>query len=423
MSFCRSRLLAGLVFLLALPVSAGAATVNSAALAARPGTPSRVPGDDPRQLARIVAEFEQLQDGVMRTGLVTGLAAVVVKDGKVVSRRGLGVADVATRKPVSTRTVFRLASLSKAFAATLTALLVDRGYVRWDDRVQDLVPAFELSNKREASKLTVDALLSHRVGISHNAHDLLLERDQPYPMLAYKLREVPMICSVGDCYAYQNVAYSLIGDVTFAVTGDFFYHQVERLVFHPLGMTTATYGRDALEASAEYARPHVRRGKNWVSVRPKESYYRLPPAAGVNASIEDLTQWLLAQLGHRPDVLPRAVLDTLHAPVVETPGERLGSSWRRERVTAASYAKGWRVYDYAGERMVFHAGAVQGYRAMLGFFPERDFGFALMWNCDSSVPAGLLPSLVDRYLGLPARNWLQLEKLPRNARIAAAGGR
>ncbi|HET9483057.1 MAG TPA: serine hydrolase domain-containing protein [Xanthomonadales bacterium] len=423
MSFCRSRLLAGLVFLLALPVSAGAATANSAAIAARPGTPPRVPGDDPRQLARIVAEFEQLQDGVMRTGLVTGLAAVVVKDGKVVSRRGLGVADVATRKPVTTRTVFRLASLSKAFAATLTALLVDRGYVRWDDRVQDLVPAFELSNKREASKLTVDALLSHRVGISHNAHDLLLERDQPYPMLAYKLREVPMICSVGDCYAYQNVAYSLIGDITFAVTGDFFYHQVERLLFHPLGMTTATYGRDALEASAEYARPHVRRGKSWVSVRPKESYYRLPPAAGVNASVEDLTQWLLAQLGHRPDVLPRALLDTLHTPVVETPGERLGSSWRRERVTAASYAKGWRVYDYAGERMVFHAGAVQGYRAMLGFFPQRDFGFALVWNCDSSVPAGLLPSLVDRYLGLPARNWLQLEKLPKNARIAAAGGR
>lgn len=423
MSFCRSRLLAGLVFLIALPVSAGAATASSAPVAARPGAPPRVPGDDARQLARIVAEFEQLQDGVMRTGLVTGLAAVVVKDGKVVSRRGLGVADVATRKPVTTRTVFRLASLSKAFAATLTALLVDRGYVRWDDRVQDLVPAFELSNRREASKLTVDALLSHRVGISHNAHDLLLERDQPYPMLAYKLREVPMICSVGDCYAYQNVAYSLIGDITFAVTGDFFYHQVERLLFHPLGMSTATYGRDALEASAEYARPHVRRGKNWVSVRPKESYYRLPPAAGVNASIEDLTQWLLAQLGHRPDVLPRALLDTLHTPVVETPGERLGSSWRRERVTAASYAKGWRVYDYAGERMVFHAGAVQGYRAMLGFFPERDFGFALVWNCDSSVPAGLLPSLVDRYLGLPARNWLQLEKLPRNARIAAAGGR
>lgn len=423
MSFYRSRLLAGLVFLVGVPAFAGAAQPNAAAITARPAPPARVPGDDPRALARIVAEFEKLQDDVMRTGHVTGLAAVVVKDGKVLSRRGLGVADAATRAPVTTKTVFRLASLSKAFAATLTALLVERGYVRWDDRVQDLVPAFELSNKREASKLTVDALLSHRVGISHNAHDLLLERDQPYPMLAYKLREVPMICGVGDCYAYQNVAYSLIGDVTFAVTGDFFYHQVERQLFHPLGMTTATYGRDALEASPQYARPHVRRGKGWAPVRPKESYYRLPPAAGVNASIEDLTQWLLAQLGHRPDVLPRTVLDTLHTPVVATPGERLGSAWRRERVASASYARGWRVYEYAGERMVFHAGAVQGYRAMIGFLPGRDFGFALLWNCDTSVPAGLLPSLVDRYLGLPARDWLQLRRLPPGVRVAAAGGR
>src|SRR5687768_4422413 len=332
MSFCRSRLVAGLVFLLAMPAHSSAAPARATAAppaATRPAIAKRIPGDDPRELARIVAEFEKLQDDVMATGLVTGLASVVVKDGKVVSRRGLGVADAATNAPVTTKTVFRLASLSKAFAATLTALLVDRGFIRWDDRVQDLVPSFELSDSREAPKLTVDALLSHRVGISHNAHDLLLERNQPYPTLVYKLRELPLICGVGDCYAYQNIAYSLIGDVTLAVTGDFFYHQVERYLFHPLGMTSATYGREALESSAQYARPHVRRGNRWVPVRPKETYYRVPPAAGVNASIEDMTQWLLAQLGHRPDVLPRALLDTLHTPVVATPGERLGSAWRR----------------------------------------------------------------------------------------------
>ena len=420
MTFCRSRLAAGLLsFLALLAFDASAQAPNGA----KPNPARRVPGDDPRVLARVLAEFEALQDGIVRSGQVTGLAAVVVKDGKVVSRRGVGVADATTLAPVTTKSVFRIASLSKAFAATLTALLVERGYVRWEDRVQDLVPSFELSNSQQAPKLTIDALLSHRVGIAHNAHDLLLERDQPSPMLVYKLRELPMICSVGDCYAYQNIAYSLIGDVTFAVTGDFFYHQVERHLFHPLGMSTATYGRDALEASEDYARPHVRRGKRWVAVRPKESYYRVPPAAGVNASIEDLTKWLNAQLGHRPDVLPSSVLAALHEPVVATPGERLGSAWRRERVRAASYARGWRVYEYSGTRMVFHAGAVQGYRAMLGFLPEHDFGFALLWNCDSSVPAGLAPTLLDGFLGLPARDWVQLSKLPKAARIAASGAR
>lgn len=430
MTSSRFRSAAGLATTLAMIASSAFAQTSSApaagaaaTVAAAPAPRARVPGENAATLARIVKDIERLQDDVMRTGQVTGLAMVVVKDGRVLSRRGLGVADATTRAPVTTKTVFRLASLSKAFAATLTAMLVDEGYVGWDDRVQDLVPSFELSNSREAPKLTVDALLSHRVGISHNAHDLLLERDQPYPILVYKLREVPMICPVGDCYAYQNVAYSLIGDVTFAVTGDFYYHQVERRIFHPLGMKTATYGRDALEASGDWARPHVRRGRNWVPVRPKETYYRVPPAAGVNASIEDLTAWLNAQLGHRTDVLPGPLLTALHTPRVTTPGERMGSAWRRTRLDGASYARGWRVYTYAGETMVFHAGAVQGYRAMIGFLPQRDFGFALLWNCDSSVPAGLAPSLLDRFLGLPQVDWLQLNRLPKGTRMAAAGGR
>ena len=407
MVFRGSRRIAGLLLLAASLVAHAAAQTPASSLAT---AGARVPGADPATLKRIVGEIEALQDGVIRTGEVTGLAMVIVRNGSVVSRRGVGLADTSANTPVTTKTVFRLASLSKSFAATLAAMLVEQGYLEWDDRVVDLVPAIELSDSRETSKLTVEALLSHRVGITHNAHDLLLERDQPYPMLVYKLRELPLVCSVGDCYAYQNIAYSLIGDVTFAVTGDFFYHQVERQIFHPLGMTSATYGRDALEASGDFARPHVRSGKRWIPVRPKETYYRVPPAAGVNASIEDLALWLNAQLGHRTDVLPGPLLAQLHTPVVDTPGERYGSQWRRERVHKASYARGWRVYDYAGHRMVFHAGAVQGYRGMMGFFPDHDLGFALLWNCESSVPAGLVPTFLDRYLGLPPRDWLQLRR-------------
>ena len=162
-------------------------------------------------------------------------------------------------------------------------------------------------------------------------------------MLVEQLDEVTPVCSVGSCYSYQNIAFSLIGDVTFAVTGDFFTHQVEKRIFHPLGMETATYGRDALEASGDWARPHVKRSGRWQSVYPKLTYYRIPPAAGVNASARDLGQWMLAHLGHAPDVLDSELLDTLHAPQIDTPGEVLGSPWRRaaraHRVVRARLAR------------------------------------------------------------------------------------
>jgi beta-lactamase class C len=216
-----------------------------------------------------------------------------------------------------------------------------------------------------------------------------------------------MSCGVGDCYGYQNVAFSLMSDVTFAATGDFFSHQVERHIVQPLGMNSATYRRSALEASAESARPHVSSGfRRWRAVPVRESYYHVPPAAGVNASIEDMTQWVLAHLGHRPEVLSPALVAELHRPRVVTPGEGATSPWRRERVRRAQYALGWRIYDYLGENLVFHAGAVQGYRGMIGMLPEHDLGVVMLWNCESSQPSGLLPTLLDASLGAPPRQWV-----------------
>ncbi len=397
--------------------------IESPALAAPAAAPAvkRVPGDDPARFTAIVAEHERWSDAIANSGHVVGFATAVVGDGKVASARGFGTTDVMTGEPVGTATVFRLASLSKSFATALAAQLVDEGYLRWDDQVQSLVPAFELASPRESTRITVADLLSHRTGLPYNALDTALERNnEPYPMLVYRLREQPLTCPAGDCYAYQNVAFSVIGDVAFATTGDFYSRQVSRRLFAPLGMAGASFGLDALQASPDWARPHKRGRGRWVSLTPKENYYRLMPAAGINASIDDVAQWMLAQLGHQPDVLSAGTLATLHAPRVSTPYERRLSPWRRERVRQAWYAYGWRVFDYAGHRLVFHAGAVQGYRAVVAMLPDHDIGLAVLWNCEVALPSGLVPSFLDRVLGLPARDWLELPKYRPVATAVAA---
>ena len=396
------------VFQRIIPLVAGLTTLFSAVAAA--GAQARS-GVEEARVASVIAEFELLSDQVMRTGQTPAMAAVVVKDGAIVSVRGLGVAEIGKPGAVGPDTLFRIASLSKSFAGALSGLLVNERALRWEDRVQDLVPALVLKDIEGAGRLRIDELLSHRVGLPHNTLDRALEADSPYPLLVDQLDDITPLCAVGSCYSYQNIAFSLIGDVTFAVTGDFFTHQVEKRIFHPLGMQTATYGRDALEASGDWARPHVKRSGRWQAVYPKLTYYRIPPAAGVNASARDLGQWLLAHLGHAPDVFDANLLATLHTPQISTPGEILGSPWRRERVRSASYALGWRVFDYSGHQMMFHAGAVEGYRAAMAILPDQDFGVALLWNSESAVPAGLLPTLIDRELGLPARDWLQLAQL------------
>ena len=144
--------------------------------------------------------------------------------------------------------------------ATLTGILVEEQALGWDTPVSKQLPAFKLRDFAASQRLTVSDILSHQVGLAYNTYDRDLEANQPYPLLAEKLSEAPLTCSPGECYAYQNIAFSLVGDLVFASTGDFYAHQVEKRIFHPLGMYGATFGRDdnalvLIDAHADRALP------------------------------------------------------------------------------------------------------------------------------------------------------------------------
>ena len=353
-----------------------------------------------------IRRFETIASTLVANGRIPGLAMAIVKDGRILSARGYGVTDARNPQPVDAHTVFRLASLSKPFAGTVTGLLVNDGVLRWDSHLTDYVPSFQLSQPGAAQSVTVADILSHRLGLTRNAFDRDIEANADYHSLTRRMANAPMTCAPGECYAYQNVGFSLIGDIVFATTGQFFSETVARRIFKPLGMHDASYGLEGIEASARWARPHVRGKGGWVPLTPKPTYYRVAPAAGVNASISDMAQWLLAQTGHRPDVLPAPLLATLHSPLVTTPTEMRGSSWRRTRLNSAGYGLGWRVYNYSGHDVVFHGGAVQGYRGAMALMPDKDFGVVILWNSESGLPGGLLPTILDNVAGLTDGDWL-----------------
>lgn len=367
-----------------------------------------------------VATFEAIAQQMVADQRVPGMAMAIVHNGEVLSARGYGITDVSDAQPVDAHTVFRLASLSKSFAGTMAGLLVNNGTLRWDSHLTDYVPDFRMSQPGAAQQITVADILSHRVGLSNNAYDRDLERYVPYRDLSRKLSSAPMKCAPGTCYAYQNVAFSLIGDIVFATTGDFYSQEVSRRLLKPLGMNDASLGLEGIESSARWAKPHVRGKGGWVSVMPKSTYYEVAPAAGVNASASDMAQWLLAHTGHRPDVLPAPLLATLHEPLVDTPYQTRSSAWRRARLDSAGYALGWRVYEYAGHRVVYHAGAVQGYRGMIALVPDTDLGIVMLWNGESTLPTGLLPTMLDRALNIPSSMTAWLDpKIDPTVRYAA----
>jgi beta-lactamase class C len=399
-------LIAGAFGLACSPVCARAAAAAQQVSGTAQGKPQAIPQ---ARVKSTVADYQHWLDRLEERHAVAGLATAVVVDDKVAFERTVGYANASTRQPITPDTVFRLASLSKAFATALTGLLVDDGKLSWDTKLIDVLPYFKLKDMQAASQATVADIMGQRLGLPRNTYDNMLEGDIPYEELVRKLDEVDMVCGVGQCYGYQNVAFGMIGDVVLARTGDFFYRLVDKRIFYPLGMATASYGRAALESSKSWARPHRPSAHGWIPFEPSETYYRVAPAAGVNASLHDMEKWLIAQMGGRPDVLPPPMLDIVHTPGVATPTELRATPWRSARLTAAHYAMGWRVYEYGGETLIYHAGAVAGYRTMIGFFPKYHVGVVTLWNSTGPVPSGLMPMVFDGLLGLPHVDWAGVE--------------
>src|SRR5690606_37936941 len=118
-----------------------------------------------------VRQFEAIAQELVANQRVPGMAMAIVQGGKVLSARGYGITDVSNAEPVDEHTVFRLASLSKAFAGTVTGLLVNEGALRWDSHVADYMPSLQFSRPGRSEELTVAEVLSQRVGLTHKAYD------------------------------------------------------------------------------------------------------------------------------------------------------------------------------------------------------------------------------------------------------------
>jgi CubicO group peptidase (beta-lactamase class C family) len=144
------------------------------------------PKDLDAYVERVRKEFE-----------VPGIALAIVKDSKVVVAKGYGVRKLGEPTPVDAKTLFGIASNTKAFTATALGLLVEEGKLEWDAPVVRYLPWFQLSDPYVTRELTVRDLLVHRSGLGLGAGDLLWWPPSNYNRkeIARRLQFIPLATS------------------------------------------------------------------------------------------------------------------------------------------------------------------------------------------------------------------------------------
>ncbi|MEO6360594.1 MAG: serine hydrolase domain-containing protein [Sphingomicrobium sp.] len=339
---------------------------------------------------------------------MVGMAVGIVEDGRITFLSGYGETLAGSGERVGTGTVFRWASVSKGVAGTAIGKLAEQGKVSFSDPVAKYGTTLRLPAGAEY-RATVGDLMSHRLGLYRNAYDNKLEEGQDPRFLRQTLGQLNLICQPGTCWSYQNVAYDASSEIVEKIIGKPYPDALRELLFNPIGMSSASATRAGLVGAKSWARPHS------VGRRPLEvlePYYRVPAAGGVNSNIKDMSLWMIAQMGGMPDVLSPTLLDTIHAPLVKTPGERGRLRKFLERLGEANYGYGWRSYDYAGHRIVGHRGGVAGYRSLILFDPQLKSGVVALWNSSTNQPGGLEFEVMDMLYKLPFRDWMELNSGP-----------
>ena len=354
------------------------------------------------------ARLDRRLQALMQSQSMIGLAVGVVEGGQIRFLKGYGETVAGSGDPVTPNTLFRWASVSKGVAADMVATLAAEGKVSLSDPIARYQTSLRLPAGDEY-RATVADLLSHRLGLPGHANDPKLEDGVDPHLLRGALAQVGAACSPGTCWAYQNVAYDTASEIVEKVTGKSYEQAVTERLFARLGMRSASMNRNALVTAPSWARPYAGSRKS-KPVEVSDSYYRVPAAGGVNSSILDLAIWMQAQMGLSPKVIPPRALEAVQTALVRTPGELGRMRKFRERLHTASYGLGWRIYDYAGHRIIAHRGGVKGYRSLIMFDPALKSGVVALWNGSSNQAGGLEFEVMDMIYRLEPRDWLELDK-------------
>ena len=300
-----------------------------------------------------------------------GCAVGISRDGAVIYEHGYGMARLERKVPITSSTVFPLASITKSFTAMSVLLAAERGLLSLDDEVSKYIP--DWSNREH--RVTIRHLLTHTSGLRDAyvlqgwAPDNGNSNDAFIKILARQrgLNSLP-----GAEYQYNNGGYLLLGRILERASGQTLGAFADANVFKPLAMTGAYFNGDPVRTAPDHASGYSPQTNGWRLV-PEGSGYA--GNAGMMASVRDLLLWANNFADAR--VGTPALLARMQTASVLTGGQ------------TTQGGMGFGIGNYRGARTFRTSGGDVGAATELVLYPDQKLAIVVLCNMDSAVMGGL----------------------------------
>ena len=365
-------------------------------------------------LAGFIPELERLIPSLMEEWKVPGLAAAVVQNDETVFVKSYGLRDVEAGLKVTEDTQFQLMSVSKTFAATGLAVLMDEGRLDWKKPVREYIPEFRLHDAVASDRVTVRDLLCHHSGLPR--HDWIwLPGDLSTAQMLAAMRYLDASDDIRTSFQYANLGYLVASMVAERVTGQG-WAEFTRVLTDKLHMDV-TFTVEELAEAGDAAMPYAMQGD--TRLRSKLWPVSATAAGGMSTSVVSFANWLRLHLG-KGEVEGQRFLSPGLVQELQKPRVHVGTVEFAE-YSDVHYGLGFRSHIYRGERVVWHGGGFTGTNALMMLLPDRGIGVAVLANIGMTplfTPHILANCVFDHACGKEPAPWFDRFRERRRKMVA-----
>lgn len=313
-----------------------------------------------------------------------GAAIAIIKDGSVVYKSGYGCANLEHNIPITSSTVFQIASVSKQFTAFAIAMLAQQGKLSLNDDIRKYLPEVPYFGKT----ITIRHLIHHISGLRdmteffHIAgwgNDDLVTKEHLLKMIR---RQKELNFDPGKQYLYCNTGYTLLAEIVTRVMGQQFREWTKENIFKPLDMSNTHFH--------DNHRMIVKNRAYGYNTDESGSFIKSAPddacvgGIGLFTTVEDLAKWIQNFFNGR--VGGATVIEQMLKQGKLNSGKKV------------RYAFGLQIYKHKGLNSFGHNGKAPGYRSFLICFPEQKFAVVILSNFVKFNASILASQVIDIYL-------------------------
>ncbi|MFI2812882.1 serine hydrolase [Microbulbifer sp. YPW16] len=322
------------------------------------------------------AGLDRELDAIARDFEIPALSVAVIASGELVYTGGAGYEDQEQEVPVTGDTRFRIASISKLFAAQAIMQLAEAGKLDLDDPIADYLPGFE------QSPITIRQLLTHSSGLSDLVRPVGTEEQRTEQAYFALVNTAMEITGTEHGFEYSDTGFNLLGAIISRASSKAFPDYIQQHILTPVNMRHSGY-YDGQQGTAPEVSPTYQ-GKVLTEAQRRPFDTSFYPSEGVVSTAGDLGRWLVATLNQDNRLLSRASYSQMLEPRVKT-------TWGDIHI-----GLGWQVYEVDGRFIARHPGSIRGYKSLLLSYPREGNAIILLTNAAKAPRFDIADRLAEK---------------------------